>query len=232
MRVYYVGLQRVERPFTCRPCFVPGDAAWWSIIALLGGFAITTAASSSSTSSASGHAGRSSGFSSGSSTPAMAAAVGDDVLLVRLSIEISLRDAIVLASAIPALGWILLGAASRVTPAPRARKTARRSAFASACAPSSRRWPAVPSSAGASGISARSEHGFGPGEQLRALYAVFGVRSCSTRAAADDGLRRRRQQRAGRCGAGMVEPVRRVARCIAASVVDGGRRPRVSIWRT
>jgi hypothetical protein len=173
MRVYYVGLQRVERPFTAGPCLVAGDAAWWSIIAVFGGFAITTAYVILNFV----------GFGARWSqqrfliwflTPAMAAAVGMSFFWSAYPCEINLRGAIVLASAIPALGWIALGAASRLflRLRPEDGATLRIGIGVRTIAAAIAGGPII---GGGIWYLCTFEYGFGPGEQLRQLYAVFGV---------------------------------------------------------
>jgi hypothetical protein len=173
MRVYYVGLQRVERPFTSGPCLVAGDAAWWSIIGVFAGFAISTLYVVLNFV----------GFGARWSqqrfliwflTPAMAAAVAMTFFWSAYPCRLNLRDTVFLAAAIPVLGWIALGAVSRMflkmRPGDGATLRIRvgiRTILAAI--------------AGGQVIGGgiwylcTFEYGFGAGDQLRQLYAVFGV---------------------------------------------------------
>ena len=42
MHIYYVGLRSVQRPIGAGACLVYGYAAWWSLVTVFAGFAIST----------------------------------------------------------------------------------------------------------------------------------------------------------------------------------------------
>jgi len=173
MRVYYVGLQRLERPFTAGPCLVTGDAAWWSIAGVIGGFAISTAYL---VLNFVGFGARWSQqrFLGWFLTPALGGAVALTFFWSAYPCEIRLRHAVLVASAIPALGWMALGSASKLFRRMRGGDGATlrirvglRTILAAIAG--------GPVIGGGVWYLCTFEYGFGPGEQLRQLYAVFGV---------------------------------------------------------
>ncbi len=173
LRVYYVGLQAVERPLSNGPCLVRGDAAWWSFLGVLGGFAVCT-----------GYVVLNFvGFGARWSqqrfllwflTPAMIGAVALTFFWSAYPCGINLGEAVLLAAVIPAVGWIGLGALARALLRVRGADGATlrirvgiRTILAAMAG--------GPIIGGGIWYLCTFEYGFGPGEQLRQLYAVFGV---------------------------------------------------------
>lgn len=173
MRVYYVGLQRVERPFAAGPCLVAGDPAWWSIVAA---FACFVACTSYVVLNLVGLGGRWSQqrFLACFLTPAVAGAVAMSFFWSAYPCRIDLRSAITLAAAIPALGWIALGGAARlfVHTQPGDGATLRIRVGIRTIAAAMAAGPVI---GGGIWYFCTFEYGFGAGDHLRQLYAVFAV---------------------------------------------------------
>jgi hypothetical protein len=173
LRVYNFGLHIVERPFSSGPCLVRGDAAWWSILTTFGGFAVTT-----------GYVVLNFvGFGARWSqqrfliwflTPAIIGAVGLTFFWSAYPCDINLGDAVAIAAITPALGWIVLGALAKVVLRRHGGDGAKlriRVGLRTILA----------AMAGGSIVGVgiwylcTFEYGFGPGDHLEQLYAVFGV---------------------------------------------------------
>ena len=172
-RIYYSGLQIVERPLASGACLVRGDAAWWSIIGTLGGFAIS---SLYVVLNFVGFGARWSQqrFLLWFLTPALLGAVSLSFFWSAYPCDLDLRDTIVLAAAIPAIGWMALGTAARLFWQKHAGNGATLRIRVGLRT-------IVAAMAGGSLVGAgiwylcTFEYGFGSGEQMRQLYAVFGV---------------------------------------------------------
>ena len=173
MRVYYVGLERAERPLSSGPCLITGDTSWWSIIAVIGGFAISTVYL---VLNFVGFGARWSQqqFLAWFLAPVLGGAVAMTFFWSAYPCDVGLRDAILLASAIPALGWIALGSASRlfVRMGPADGATLRIRVGIRTILAAIAGGPVI---GGGIWYLCTFEYGFGPGDQLRQLYAVFGV---------------------------------------------------------
>jgi hypothetical protein len=173
-RIYYTGLQAVERPLgSGAVCLARGDAAWWSIIGTLGGFAIS---SLYVVLNFVGFGARWSQqrFLIGFLTPTLVGAVSLTFFWSAYPCNLSLRDSIVLAAAIPAIGWIALGSAARLFwhAQPGDGATLRIRVGLRTIVAAMAGGPIV---GGGIWYLCTLEYGFGAGEQLRQLYAVFGV---------------------------------------------------------
>jgi hypothetical protein len=173
-RVYYTGLQAVERPFTTGVvCLARGDAAWWSIVGTLGGFAIS---SLYVVLNFVGFGARWSQqrFLLWFLTPAVVGAVSLSFFWSAYPCDLNLRDSVLLAAAIPAVGWIALGTAARLfwrtQPGDGATLRIRVGLRTIAAAMAG-------GSLVGGGIWYLStfDYGFGAGEPMRELYGVFGV---------------------------------------------------------
>jgi hypothetical protein len=173
LRVYYTGLQAVERPLSEGPCFVRGDAAWWSFLATFAGFAIT---SGYTVLNFVGFGARWSQqrFLVWFLTPSLAAAVALTFFWSAYPCGINLRVAILLAAIIPAVGWIALGTLGKLLLRTRHGDGATlrirlglRTVLAAMAG-----GPVV---GGGIWYLCTFEYGFGAGEHLRQMYAVFGV---------------------------------------------------------
>ena len=174
LRAYYVELQRVEQPIVASgPCLVGGSAAWWSIVGAFAGF---TASSVYLVLNFVGFGGRWSQqrFLLWFLTPAVLGAVALSFFWSAYPCQINLRDAVLLAAAIPATGWMAIGAMARLfrQPASSDGATLRirvglRTVFAALAG--------GPIIGGGVWYLCTFEYGFGDGEQLRHLYAVSGV---------------------------------------------------------
>jgi hypothetical protein len=173
MHIYYVALRGVERPVGAGTCLVRGDAAWWSLVTIFAGFAIST-----------GYVVLNFvGFGARWSqqrflvwflTPAVGAAVGLTFFWSAYPCNIDLRMAVALAAVIPALGWIALGTLARIVRgrAPADSATLRiRVGFRTIVAALA----GGPVVGGGIWYLCTFGYGFGPGDQMLALYAVFGV---------------------------------------------------------
>jgi len=173
MRAYYVGLQRVERPLGGAVCLVTGDAAWWAIVGVLAGFVLCTGYV---TVNLVGFGARWSQqrFLAWFLTPAVGGAIAMSFFWSAYPCSIDLRAAILLASAIPAIGWIALGVLSRLfagrgpdTGATLRIRVRLRTILAAIAA--------GPILGGGIWYLCTFEYGFGGGDHLRQLYAVFAV---------------------------------------------------------
>jgi hypothetical protein len=172
-RIYYMGLQAVERPLGSGACLVRGDAAWWSIVGTLGGFVV------SSVYVVLNFVGFGARWSQQRFlvwflTPALVGAVSLSFFWSAYPCDLNLRDSILLAAAIPAIGWITLGTAARlfwrVQPGDGATLRIRVGLRAIVAAIAG-----GPIIGGGIWYLCTFEYGFGAGEHMRELYAVFGV---------------------------------------------------------
>ena len=174
-RIYYAGVHAVERGFVApgQPCSVPGDPAGWAFLVCLGSFVICTAYVVLNLVGLGGRwsQGR---FLGWFLLPALLGSLAITFFWSAYPCEPSLRQSILLASIIPAGGWMLIGAvAGRLSTrgpndgsALRVRVGVRTIVAALAAGPII--------GAGAWWLGS-FEYGFGAGEALRELYAVFAV---------------------------------------------------------
>jgi hypothetical protein len=173
MHIYYAGLRSVERPIGVGPCLVRGDAAWWALITVFAGFAISTGYV---VLNFVGFGARWSQqrFLTWFLTPAVAAAVGLTFFWSAYPCNIDLRAAIAIGALVPALGWIALGALARLFHARQSADgaTLRIRVGLRTIAAALAGGPVI---GGGIWYLCTFQYGFGPGEQLLALYAVFGV---------------------------------------------------------
>jgi hypothetical protein len=175
LRVYFEALQAVERPISeSGPCLVTGNVAWWSVIAAFAGFTISTVYA---VLNFVGYGARWSQqrFLLWFLLPAVGGAVAMTFFWSAFPCRIPLRDTVFLAAAIPAAGWIVLGIAARLFPPARATDGATlrirvgpRTVIAAILG-------GGPILGGGIWWLCSYEYGFGPGEELLELYAVFGV---------------------------------------------------------
>ena len=171
-RVYYAALMAVERPFTPGPCTVVGDAASWSFLVAFVAFASCTGYI---VLNLVGFGGRwSQGrFLSWFLVPALAGSVGITFFWAAYTCEPSLRSSLLLSSIVPAVGWLVLGLI-----APRLHR-ARPDGGTLRIRVGPRTILAALAAGPIIGLGAwwlgSFEYGFGAGESLRQLYAVFGV---------------------------------------------------------
>lgn len=173
LRVYYVGLQAVERPFTAGACLVTGDAAWWSILAALGGFGTATGYIVLNFVGFGGCWSQQR-FLAWCLLPAVLGAIGLTFFWSAYPCPLNLLDAISLAGAIPAAGWIALGGIARLFQRARPNdggtlriRVGLRTIIAALAG--------GPVIGGGIWWLCSYEYGFGAGEYLRELYAVFAV---------------------------------------------------------
>jgi hypothetical protein len=175
MHIYFVGLRSVERPLAegAVACLVRGDAAWWSILATFGCFVVTT-----------GYVvlnfvGLGAGWSQQRFltcflTPAVLGAVSLTFFWSAYPCDIDLRQAIALSALIPGIGWIALGALARlfVTSRPDDGATLRIRVGLRTIIAALAGGPVI---GGGIWYVCTFNYGFGPGDHMEALYAVFGV---------------------------------------------------------
>jgi hypothetical protein len=174
MRVYYNALQRVERPLAAGvACLATGDVAWWSILAVLGGMIVSTGYVILNFVGF-GAKWSQQRFLAWFLLPSTASAVGITFFWSAYPCRIDLASAMAVAAGIPAVGWIALGTAARFLPPSRAADGATlrirvglRTIIAALAG--------GPILGGGIWWLCNSEYGFGAGEELRELYAVFGV---------------------------------------------------------
>jgi hypothetical protein len=174
-RVYYAFVRAVERGFVApgQPCAVAGDPATWTFTIGIGSFVVCTAYVVLNL------VGRGGRWSQGRFlgwflAPALAGATAITFFWSTYPCEPTLRTSILLGSLIPAAGWIVIGAVAGRMSKRRARdgsalrvKVGARTVLAALAA-----GPII--GAGAWWIGS-FEYGFGAGESLRELYAVFAV---------------------------------------------------------
>jgi hypothetical protein len=173
LRIYYVGLLKVERPLESGPCLVTGDAAWWSIMGAIAGFSISTGYV---VLNFVGFGARWSQqrFLAWFLTPAVAGAVALSFFWSAYPCQINLQESVLLSAVIPAIGWIALGGLARAVV--RARHgdgaTLRIRVGMRTIAAALVSGPVI-------GVGiwylCTFEYGFGAGDHLQSLYAVFGV---------------------------------------------------------
>jgi hypothetical protein len=172
-RVYYVGLQAVERPFTTGACLVAGDAAWWSILAAIGGFGTATGYI---VLNFVGFGGRWSQqrFLGWCLLPALLGAIGLTFFWAAYPCVLNLLAAIGLAAAVIAVGWIALGGIARLfqRTRPNDGATLRIRVGLRTIVAALAGGPVI---GGGIWWLGSYEYGFGAGEHLRQLYAVLAV---------------------------------------------------------
>lgn len=175
LRVYYRGLQIVERPFTSAAgaCLVAGDAAWWSLLGTVAGFAIS---SGYLVLNFVGFGGRWSQqrFLGWFLVPAVLGAISLTFFWSAYPCPIQLRNAIALAAAIPAAGWIALGGVARLfsrSPGGDGATLRIRVGLRTVVAALA----GGPIIGGGIWWMCSYDYGFGAGDYLRELYAVFAV---------------------------------------------------------
>ena len=226
MHVYYVGLKAVERPLAPGACLVQGDAAWWSFLGACGGFAICTGYI---VLNFVGFGARWSQhrFLAWYLTPALLGAIALTFFWSAYPCEINLGEAVVVAAVIPALGWIALGGLARLVLRQQADDgaTLRIRVGLRTIAAALAGGPVI---GGGIWYLCTFDYGFGPGDHMAALYAVFGVPSAlalwrCVQMMVFVGIA---QQRTGRRRARVVEPLRRVAGD-RRQRLDSGRHPRL-----
>ncbi|HEX9366525.1 MAG TPA: hypothetical protein VF921_07855 [Vicinamibacterales bacterium] len=175
-RLYYGGVVAVERGFVApgQPCAVAGDPAWWSFMVAQTAFVIAIVYVVLNLVGLGGRwtQGR---FLAWFLLPTVAGATAITFFWSAYPCPTSLRVSLITASTIPALGWILIGAA--------ARRITRRKGHDDGSVVKVRVGVTTVVAAIAAGpiIGAGAwwlgsfEYGFGPGEHLRLLYAMFAV---------------------------------------------------------
>jgi hypothetical protein len=174
-RIYYGGVQAVERSFVApgQPCAVTGDAAWWSFLVAQAAFIVAIVYVVLNLVGLGGKwsQGR---FLSWFLLPTIAGAAAMTFFWSAYPCATSLPVSLIVASTIPAIGWIVIGATAgrvgRRVPndgsAVRVRVGVRTVLAAIAAGPII--------GAGAWWLGS-FEYGFGPGEHLRELYAILSV---------------------------------------------------------
>jgi Patatin-like phospholipase len=175
-RLYYGGVQAVERGFVApgQPCAVPGDAASWAFLIGIASFVICTVYAVLNLVGLGGRwsQGR---FLCCFLLPAVAGSVAMTFFWSAYPCVPSLRDSVVLSSVIPAVGWVVIGAVAgwmRKRAGPNDGSTLKVNVGARTVLAALAAGPII--GAGAWWLGS-FEYGFGPGEYLRELYAVFAV---------------------------------------------------------
>jgi hypothetical protein len=173
-RVYYAVAQAVEQGFTAGPCLAAGTPQSWLLVATLAGFSVCT-----------GYlvlnfVGRSGSWSQGRFlmlflAPLVSAAVAFTLFWAAYPCQFSLRHALLISAAVPAGGWLLVGGlAPRIWGQP-----SPDDGSALHVRPGLRTILAALATGPVLGVGAywfgAYEFGFGAGDHLRELYAVFGV---------------------------------------------------------
>jgi hypothetical protein len=173
MHIYFVGLKAVERPLTSGACLVQGDAAWWSILGACAGFASCTGYI---VLNFVGFGARWSQqrFLTWFLTPALLGAIALTFFWSAYPCEINLGEAVLVAAVIPALGWIALGGLARLVLRRQADNgaTLRIRVGLRTIAAALAGGPVI---GGGIWYLCTFNYGFGPGDHMEALYAVFGV---------------------------------------------------------
>jgi hypothetical protein len=175
MHIYFVGLRAVERPIvqTAGACLVRGDAAWWSFVATFACFAVTNGYI---VLNFVGFGARWSQqrFLACFLAPAVLGAVSLTFFWSAFPCDIDLVDAIVVSALVPAVGWITLGALAKLfKPSPSADgATLRIRVGVRTIVAALAGGPVI---GGGIWFVCTLNYGFGPGDHLEALYAVFGV---------------------------------------------------------
>jgi hypothetical protein len=177
-RLYYSGVHVVERGFTGGPCTVPGDAASLSFLVALVSFVIGTGYV---VLNLVGFGGRWSQqrFLAWFLAPSLAGTIAMTFFWSAYPCDISLRDSLLLSSLIPAAGWVLLGAIGKIrrmkgakTGGPEEGSGLRvRVGFKTVAAA----LVAGPILGAGAWWFGSFEYGFGAGDSMRELYAVFAV---------------------------------------------------------
>ena len=174
-RIYYAFVHAVERGFVLpgQPCAVAGDPASWTFTIGIGSFVVCTAYVVLNL------VGRGGRWSQGRFlgwflAPALVGAIAITFFWSTYPCQPTLRTSILLGSVIPAAGWIVIGAVAGRMSKRRTRdgsalrvKVGVRTVLGALAA-----GPII--GAGAWWIGS-FEYGFGAGESLRELYAVFAV---------------------------------------------------------
>ena len=175
-RLYYGGVLAVERGFVApgQPCAVTGDPAWWSFMVAQTSFVVAVVYVVLNLVGLGGRwsQGR---FLGWFLLPTIVGATAITFFWSAYPCPTSLRVALVVASTIPAVGWIVIGAA--------ARRITRREGHNDGSIVKVRVGVTTVVAALASGpiIGGGAwwlgsfEYGFGAGEHLRELYAMFAV---------------------------------------------------------
>ncbi|HEY2432867.1 MAG TPA: hypothetical protein VGI12_09370 [Vicinamibacterales bacterium] len=175
MHIYFVGLRSVERPIVeaAGGCLARGDAAWWSFLATFGCFAVTNAYIVLNFVGF-GALWSQQRFLAWFLAPAVLGAVSLTFFWSAYPCDINLVDAIVVSAVVPAAGWIALGTLTKLFTAARPGDGATlriRVGFRTIVAALA----GGPVIGGGIWYVCTLNYGFGPGDHLEALYAVFGV---------------------------------------------------------
>jgi hypothetical protein len=181
LRIYYGGLQGVERSLLApaaiaagEPCSVTGDAAWWSFVVAQVSFTVAVVYLVLNLAGLGGKwsQGR---FLSWFLLPSVGGAVAITFFWSAYRCPIDLRMSLTIASAIPAIGWIVIGVlAARIR-----RRSGPDEGSAVRIRVGVRTILAAIAAGPVIGVGAwwlgNFEYGFGPGEHLREWYAILSV---------------------------------------------------------
>ncbi len=173
-RLYYSGVHLVEHGFVAGPCAVPGDSASVSFLVALVAFAVGTGYLVLNLVGFGGSWSQMR-FLGWFLVPSLAGAIAMTFFWSAYPCAISLRNSLLLSSVIPAAGWILLGAV--------APRVWRRMSVNDGSVLRVRVGPGIVAAALAAGPILGAgmwwfgsfDYGFGAGDAMRELYAIFAV---------------------------------------------------------